>query len=287
MNPRYLTMIIPSRWFAGGKGLDSFREEMLTDHHITRLIDYQNAKDCFPGVSLGGGVCYFLRERDRVDDCTITNVVNGRMITEKRKLDEFPVFVRYNSAIDIIKRVLSHHEESVSSVISSRNPFGLATNVRGTKDKKSHPLELFSSHGTGYVDASDVPQGSEYTNKYKVMISRVTSEHAGEPDKTGMYKVIAKMQMLNPGQICTDSYVIAYPSDSMTEVENFYGYLQTKFARFLILQTLSSINLSREKYTFVPMQDFSKGWSDADLYKKYGLTTEESAFIEDTIKPME
>lgn len=287
MNPRYLTMIIPSRWFAGGKGLDRFREEMLTDHHITRLIDYQNAKDCFPGVSLGGGVCYFLRERDRVDDCTITNVVNGRMITEKRELDEFPVFVRYNSAIDIIKKVLSHHEESVSSVISSRNPFGLATNVRGTKDKKPHPLELFSSQGTGYVDASDVPQGSEYTNKYKVMISRVTSEHAGEPDKTGMYKVIAKMQMLNPGQICTDSYVIAYPSDSMTEVENFYGYLQTKFARFLILQTLSSINLSREKYTFVPMQDFSKGWSDADLYKKYGLTTEESAFIEDTIKPME
>lgn len=287
MNPRYLTMIIPSRWFAGGKGLDSFREEMLTDHHITRLIDYQNAKDCFPGVSLGGGVCYFLRERDRVDECTITNIVNGRMITEKRKLDEFPVFVRYNSAIDIIKKVLSHHEESVSSVVSSRNPFGLATNVRGDKEKTSNSLELFSSQGTGYVKTSDVPQGKEYIGKYKVMISRVTSEHAGEPDKTGMYKVIAKMQMLNPDQICTDSYVIAYPSDNATEVENFYGYLQTKFARFLILQTLSSINLSREKYTFVPMQDFSKSWSDADLYKKYELTNEESAFIEDTIKPME
>ena len=287
MNPRYLTMIIPSRWFAGGKGLDSFREEMLTDNHITKLVDYQNAKDCFPGVSLGGGVCYFLRERDRVDACTITNIVNGRTITEKRRLDEFPVFVRYNSAIDIIKKVLSHHENSVSTVISSRNPFGLATNVRGDKEKSSNSLELFSSQGTGYVKASNVLQGKEYISKYKVMISRVTSEHAGEPDKTGMYKVIAKMQMLKPEQICTDSYVIAYPSDSKTAVENFYGYLQTKFARFLILQTLSSINLSREKYAFVPMQDFSRSWSDAELYTKYGLTKEESSFIEETIKPME
>lgn len=183
--------------------------------------------------------------------------------------------------------MLSHHEESLSSVISSRNPFGLATNVRGTQENASNFLELFSSQGSGYVPVSDVPQGSEYINKYKVMISRVTSEHAGEPDKTGMYKVIAKMQLLNPGQICTDSYVIAYPSDSKTEVDNFYGYLQTKFARFLILQTLSSINLSREKYTFVPMQDFSKSWSDVELYAKYGLTSEERAFIEDTIKPME
>lgn len=287
LKPRYLTMIIPARWYAGGKGLDDFREEMLTDHHITQLVDYQNAKDCFPGVSLGGGVCYFLRERDRVDDCTITNVVNGNMITEKRKLDEFPVFVRHNSAINIIKKVLSYHDESISSVISSRNPFGLATNVRGTKENKTNSLELISSQGTSYVNTSDVPQGGEYINKYKVMISRVTSEHAGEPDKTGMYKVIAKMQQLNPGQICTDSYVIAYPSNSKTEVENFYHYLQTKFTRFLILQSLSSINLSREMYALVPQQDFSKPWTDEELYQKYGLTEEEIAFIESMIKPME
>lgn len=287
LNPRYLSMIIPSRWFAGGKGLDSFREEMLHDRHITRLVDYQNAKDCFPGVSLGGGVCYFLREREKTADCTITNIVNGQEITETRRLDEFPVFVRYNSAIDIIKKVLSFDEPLFSSYISSRNPFGLATNVRGNKEKTTNSLELFTSQGIGYIPKSDVLQGKENIEKYKVMISRVTSEHAGEPDKTGMYKVIAKMQVLEPHQVCTDSYVIAYPTESKTIAESVYSYLQTKFVRFLILQTLSSINLSREKYGFVPVQDFTKNWTDELLYSKYKLSPEEISFIEETIKPME
>lgn len=254
LNPRFLTMIIPSRWFSGGKGLDSFREEMFSDSHITRLIDYQNAKDCFPGVSLGGGVCYFLRERDRKDDCEITNIINNKTSIKKRKLNEFPVFVRYNDAIEIIKKVRDLKETCISSFISSRNPFGLATNIRGEQNRSSqNDLELFSSQGNGFLKKDTPIQNEEFVDKYKIMISRVTSEHAGEPDKTGMYKVIAKMQVLNPGQICTDSYVIAYPSNNIIEVQNFYEYLKTKFARFLILQTLSSINLSKEKYGFVPV----------------------------------
>ena len=287
LEPRYLSMIIPSRWFAGGKGLDSFREEMLNDSHITKLVDYQNAKDCFPGVSLGGGVCYFLRERERTNDCEITNIINGREVTRTRSLTQFPIFVRYNDSVSIIEKVRHLHEKSITSVISSRNPFGLATNARGSDTKTKDSIELFSSQGSGYIERKAIENNNEWINLYKVMISRVTSEHAGEPDKTGMYKVIAKMQILTPGQVCTDSYVVANPSNDANNVHNFYNYLQTKFARFLILQSLSSINLSKEKYAFVPMQDFSNPWTDEALYAKYGLSQEEINFVESMIKPME
>lgn len=214
LKPRFLIMITPSRWFNGGKGLDKFRNDMFSDRRITRLVDYQNAKDCFPGVSIGGGVSYFLWERDRTDDCEITNIVNGREVTLKRPLDQYPVFVRYNDAIDIIGKVQAVGEKSIVSEISSRNPFGIATNVRGEGVEFPGCITLISSKDKGYIPESDVTQGKEYIDKYKVMISRVTSEHAGEPDKDGMYKVISKIAILSPGEVCTDSYVIAGGSAS-------------------------------------------------------------------------
>lgn len=287
LRPHYIAMITPSRWFNGGKGLESFREEMLRDRHITNLVDYPNAKECFPGISIGGGVSYFLWDRDRTSDCRITNVINGTTNTQIRALNEFPAFIRYNESIDIIKKVLGFKETSVSNIISSRNPFGLATNVRGNDSKKPNDVKVYSSKDSGFISASEATQGQEWISQYKIMISRVTSEHAGESDKNGMYKVIAKAQLLLPGEICTDSYVIACPSDDQNYTTNFFGYLKTKFVRFLILQTLSSINLSKERYEFVPMQDFSKPWTDEELYAKYGLTGEEIAFIESMIKPMD
>jgi site-specific DNA-methyltransferase (adenine-specific) len=287
LNPSYLTMIIPSRWFNGGKGLDKFRADMLSDKHISRLVDYQNAKDCFPGVSVGGGVCYFLWEKKRTGDCEITNIINDREITLSRPLDQFPVFVRYNDSIDIIQKVRAHNERSIVEDMSSRNPFGLATSVRGISNRISTGCTLHSSKGVSYINRSDVTQGLEYVDKYKVMISRVTSEHAGEPDKSGMYKVIANMKLLGPKEVCTDSYILAHPTTNKQEAENFFNYLRTKFARFLLLQALSSINLARDTYTFVPQQDFSMEWSDSKLYAKYELTTQEIEFIETMIKPMD
>ena len=287
LNPRFLTMITPSRWFAGGKGLDAFRKEMLNDRHITKLIDFQNAKDCFPGISIGGGVCYFLWERDKTGNCEITNYVNGTKSTLNRALNEYPVFVRYNDSISIIGKVSEKNESNIINEISSRNPFGLGTNIRGDQIKNPDSIMLFSSQGSGFINRRLVPQGLENINKYKVMISRVTSEHAGEPDKTGMYKVISRIEVLKPGEICTDSYIIAFSRDNHQEVLNFYNYLKTRFVRFLLLQTLSSINLSREKYYLVPMQDFSKSWSDDELYKKYNLSLEEITFIESIIRPMD
>ena len=287
LNPRYLSMIIPSRWYAGGMGLDSFRTEMLTGGKIECIVDYPNAKDCFPGVSLGGGVCYFLWNREYNGDCLFTNVNNGKSTTLMRKLDEFPVFVRYNEAVGIIHKVLGKNEKSMVSLASSLSPFGIGSSERGTPIKKDNDIILFSSKGLGYYPREKIKQGKEYLGKYNIMISKVTSEHAGEPSKDGMFKVISKMQILKPFEACTFSYFLIGNFDSYEESENCLKYLSTKFARFLLLQAISSINISKDKFRFVPVQDFSKPWADEELYKKYDLTDEEIAFIESMIKPME
>lgn len=285
LKPRFLTMIIPSRWFAGGKGLDDFRESMLTDKRVVKIVDYVNAKDCFAGISLGGGVCYFLWDRDNPRKCEFTNIHDGKESTDVRNLSEFPVFVRYNEAISVIRKVLAKNEQMVSDVVGSRNPFGLSSSARGVKEKRE--ITLYSSAGTGHVTEHEVHQGKDLINKYKVMISKVTSEHAGEPDKSGMFAVLSTIRVLKPYEVCTDSYLIAYHSNNEEQAENFAGYMCTKFFRFLLLQAVSSINLSKDKFQFVPMQDFSKAWSDEMLYEKYGLSQNEIEFIESMMKEKE
>lgn len=285
LKPRFLAMIIPSRWFAGGKGLDDFRESMLTDKRVVKIVDYVNAKDCFAGISLGGGVCYFLWDRDNPRKCEFTNIHDGKESTDQRHLSEFPVFVRYNEAISVIRKVLSKNEQMVSKVVGSRNPFGLSSSARGVKDKRE--ITLYSSAGTGYVTEHEVLLGKQIIKKYKVMISKVTSEHAGEPDKSGMFAVLSTVRVLKPNEVCTDSYLIAYDADEHALAENFAKYMCTKFFRFLLLQAVSSINLSKNKFQFVPMQDFTKTWTDEMLYEKYDLTQDEIDFIESLMKKKE
>ena len=288
LTPRYLCMIIPSRWFSGGKGLDRFRERMLNSQHISHLVDYQNAKECFPSTSIGGGVSFFLWNSNYSGPCEVTNIVGGISNTTIRPLNEYPVFIRYNESISIINKIKSKRENNLVNSISSRNPYGFPTNERGSNYSKTNTIKIISSQGEGYVNENSITQGQNSINKYKVMIGRVTSEHAGEPDKSnGKYKVLSSIRLLGPNEICTDSYVIGGICDSINNARNFYNYLRTSFVRFLILQSLSSINLSREAYVLVPLQDFSKPWTDSELYAKYGLTDEEIQFIESMIRPME
>lgn len=287
LNPRFLTMITPSRWFAGGKGLDEFREEMLSDKRLVNIVDYVNAKDCFAGISIGGGVSYFLWDRDNPRECDYTNIHDGKTSSTKRILNEFTVFVRYNEAISIIHKVFAKDNSNICSCIGSRNPFGFASSIRGKQDAFSNSVKLYSSQDSGYVEKSQITQGVNNIGKYKIMISKVTSEHAGEPDKNGMFKVLSRTQILKPNEVCTDSYLTAYNTDNKDEAINFHGYLLTKFCRFLLLQAISSINLSKDKFYFIPLQDFSESWTDEKLYKKYGLTADEIAFIDSMIRPME
>lgn len=282
-------MIIPSRWFAGGKGLDDFRATMLMDSHLTKIVDYANAKDCFSGVSLSGGVCYFLWERDRQADCEFVNVRDGKEDSLTRSLAEFPILVRYNRAVDVVRSVKQSGESMFSNIISSISPFGLETKVRGEMEKSAaHPLALHTSRGISYVSRADVLKGKEWIDTHKVLISQTGSEHAGEPTKDGTFKVLSSsLKAIGHGDICTHSYILAGPFVTSVEAENCAEYLKTKFVRFLILQAMTSIHLTKSTFMFVPQQDFTRKWTDEQLYAKYALSQDDIDFIESLIKPME
>lgn len=287
LNPRYITMIIPSRWFSGGMGLDKFRQEMLSDTSIRVINDYINAKDCFPGISLGGGVNYFLWDRDNKGTCQYTNNYANKSITLKRVLNEYDVFIRYNEAINIIKKIKNKNESSLSSIVSSLSPYGIDSKERGQEQPFQNSVTLYSSNGKGYIDKDIIKTGKEFVNCWKVMVSKVTSEHAGEPNKDGQFKVLSFIKVLEPNEVCTFSYFIIGKEFDSKNANNIYSYLKTKFVRFLLLQAVSSINLSKDKFSFVPLEDFNEEWTDEKLYKKYELTQEEIDFIESLIRPME
>lgn len=287
-------MIIPSRWFAGGMGLDSFRNLMLNDERISKMVDFTNSKDCFPNASIGGGVNFFLWESDYSGLCNFTNIHNGESNTMLRKLDEYSVFVRYNEAVSILHKI--NNTSNLVGIVSSLNPFGLNSSERGVEKNSDNTYTLYSSKGKSYIEKQNVTQGLELINKYKVLCSKVTSEHAGEADKNGKFKVLSRIQVLKPGEVCTFSYFTLGSFDNEHEANNLYMYLKTKFARFLLLQAVSSINLSKEKFFFIPMQNFTSNnsidWSksildiDTQLYKKYSLSVEEILFIDNMIKDM-
>lgn len=285
--PRYLTMIIPSRWFSGGKGLNDFRAEMLSDRSLSKIIDYADSKDCFPGgVDIPGGICYFLWEKGYSGECEVTNIAKGQRqrITALRPLDEFDVLIRNNNAVSIVKKVLSHNENMLSEQISSRKPFGLESN---TRFDENGDVILRSSSGLGKIKKTRILSGHNLIPKWKVIVSKVTFEHAGVPDKEGMMRVLSVTQILEPNSVCTESYLVAGAFDTKEQCENMISYLRTKFVRFLITPMLASMNMSKSSYSFVPSQDFDKPWTDAELYDRYNLTEEEIDFIESMIRPME
>ena len=288
LNPQFIAMIMPSRWFAGGMGLDDFRNEMMSDNCISHLVDYTNAKDCFPQNSISGGVCYFARESRHKGKCHFINIRNGKSTIAERPLNEFPVLVRYNEAVEILHKTRKLNEPLLQEIVSSLTPYGLPTNYRGHDEKSNGDLTLYSSEGISYMNKRDVTKGFDSLEKYKVMISKMGAEHAGEPSKDGMFRVLTStMRVLIPNEVCTHSYFVIGPFNSLKEGENLLSYLRTRFVRFLIMQCMSAVNLSKAVFAFVPLQDFSHPWTDEMLYKKYDLKDDEIAFIESMIRPME
>ena len=287
LNPKYLIMIIPSRWFTDGKGLDKFREEMLKDKKIKKIVDFLNSKDCFPSNSIGGGVNYFLWKRNYNGLCDFSTVIGHKSTTIKRDLNEFPFFIRQNNAVNIIHKVINHKLfNPLSNIVSSRNPFGIPTSARG-QNIKTNCLKLIHSKGEGFVSSDDVTKNFEYIDKYKVMVSRIIFEHACEPDKNGMYRILSKILVLKPKEVCTDSYLIIGAFDSYDEAYNLSQYLKSKFARFLILQTLASINLSRDKFNFIPLIPFDKQFSEEDIYKTFNISQNDIEYINSLIYDFE
>ena len=284
LQPRYLSMIIPSRWFSGGRSLDSFRDEMLNDDRIRNIIDYSDSTDCFPGVDMSGGVCYFLWSRDYKGFCDVTHIDKQGSSSVKRALNTYPIFIRSNFAIPIIDKIASNSKEYLSARVSSQRPFGFRTFARptGTGD-----IILRWNGGKGNIEYKTITSGIELIDKYKVIVSRVVFEHAGRADAQGKKRILSILEILQPKEICTETYIVVDCFDSEVEAINLKNYLATKFVRFLVSQIASSQMINKVSFSFVPMQDFSEPWTDEKLYKKYKLTKEEIVFIESMIRPME
>ncbi len=284
LKPRFLSMIIPSRWFAGGRGLDKFRESMLNDNSLRVLVDYPDATECFPGIDLSGGVCYFLWDRDNKGDCKITNIVEGKSSTLIRPLleDGTDTFIRYNEAIPILRKVFVQKEKSFSEFVSTQKPFGLRTYAKGKSKPFSDSIKLYGSTGVTYISKDEVTQNAEWINKYKVYISAAYGERIAKS-----YWVTGKPFLGEPKTCCSETYLVVGPFSSKRECLNVMSYIRTRFFRFLVLLIKNTQHAAKVVYSFVPAQDFTEQWTDEKLYKKYGLTQEEIEFIEKMVRPMD
>lgn len=293
LKPKYMTMITPSRWFTGGKGLDEFRDEMLHDERVRVIHDYPEASDCFSGVQIKGGVSYFLWDRDNKGECSVYshkgNEVSGPIVRPllERGCD---TFIRYNEAVDILHKVMKNKEDTMEKLVSTRLPFGLPNTYKGNKTKTSSAdLKIYVSGNdrevrgtTAYVPKKMITKGQEMIPWHKIFIAK-----AGSGSDSFPHPILPKPFYGEPGSVCNESYLVIGPFKNRTECENAMSYIATKFFRFLVLQKKNSQNAAKGVYQLVPQQDFSKPWTDKELYAKYGITDEEIAFIDSMVRPMD
>jgi len=301
LEPRYLTMVIPSRWLFGGRGLDEFRKVMLSDKRIRKLFDYPDSRAVFPSVDVAGGVCYFMWDRDNPGDCRVVEFEHGQEPSEAvRPLLEngAEVFIRSNLALPILRKVMAVEtgseslslpdEKRFEKQVSSQKPFGLRTFFRGVAKKSSkHELLVLQSGGRAWTSRSEVTVGMDLIDKWKVFTSKSSSEHAGQVDKNGQRRVLSLSGVIPPGSVVTETYILLGAYDTEQEARNCFSYVVTRFFRFLIAVRSSAQDLARSTYSFVPIQDFSMAWTDEMLHTKYGLTDDEVAYVQRLIRPME
>ena len=278
-------MIIPARWFSGGRGLDEFRRDMLSDKRIRLLHDFFDATDCFPNIDLSGGACYFLWNRDEKGKCRFVSHLQNSINESERYLDEFgeDKFVRFNSAVKILKKILKYKEETLDNYVSSQNPFGLNTNFRNFCSSSSqNAVKLFAYPHNGFVDKNEIKINNHLILKWKVFTAKAYGERGAFP-----YLVLGKPFIGEPNTASTATYRILKNFDSEKEALNFVSYIKTRFCRFLVLLLKNTQDAPKRVYQFVPMQDFNETWTDEKLYKKYGLSQEEIDFIESMVRHME
>lgn len=285
LNPRYLTMIIPARWYAGGKGLDKFRSEMLGDKRIRKLVDFGNSTDVFNGVDIAGGVCYFLRDREQTGKCEIISNFDQTVDKSYRYLNEFDIFIRSSMAVDIIKKVRRVHGENshyLNEIVSSRKPFGLPTNYKPRKE--GIPCWFVQKIGLMYASKNDVIDTKKYLGKWKLLVP--PAPIAGQTDfsKPIGFFYNGNTRIAKPGECCTESYIIAGAFDSEKEVIAFRSYLFTKVVRFLLLQTVVSQHVTKKNYLFIPnLKNYDGEYTDKMLCELWDITDEEWDLIDTRI----
>ena len=299
LDPRFLTMVIPSRWFAGGKGLEDFRESMLKDGRLRSIDDFLSAADVFPGVGLKGGVNYFLWDRDHPGECVVTTHFKGwDDSTDTRPLLEegADVFIRFNEGVSILKKIMKVElagqpsvslpaEKSFSELVSSARAFGLRTFFKAKSVAGPEDVKVYQNGGIGYIARSEVASGKALIDKWKIFVS-YAAPGTGNKDSYP-HRVISTPFLGEPGSISTETYLAIGPFDSKDEAESALTYLSCRLTRLLIQLRKASQHVTSRVYGFVPVQEWTKQWTDSDLYAKYRLTDEEIAFVEKVVRPME
>ena len=285
--PKYLTMIIPSRWFAGGRGLDDFRKDMLSDNRLKVIVDYPDATECFTnGIDLSGGVCYFLWDKDYHGNCRVSSIQNGKeKSTMFRPLLEnnCDTFIRFNEAVPILHKIQSFKEKSFSQYVSPQTPFGIISSFSKYQDVPFQgSVELLCVKGKKYIDKAYVTKNKQWIGSYKIYISKSYGERGAYP-----YRFLAKPMIGYPESCCTQTYLMLGPFNDEKECKNVISYIHTRFFRFCVMLKKNTQDAMRNVYSLVPLQDFSHPWTDEMLYQKYGLTDEEIAFVESMIRPMD
>lgn len=287
LEPRYVSMVVPSRWMAGGRGMDEFRAEMLSSSKLSMIVDFPVSRDVFPGVEVKGGICFFLWDREHSSRTDVTTVRGDDTLGPvSRDLNEFDVFVRDPRAVDILHKVRAKTEPSITDILTGDTPFGIATNFSEYREKAKTgdvALHLVRSGKrlVGYMKRADIRKNTHLIDSWKVLAPKAGSDGGQKiPDV-----VLGKPLMAAPGSACTQTF-IAFWVASEGEARSLQSYYTTKFFRFLVSLRKITQDALKGTYTWVPSQAWTKEWTDAALYKKYGLTDAEIAYIEEVIKPM-
>lgn len=286
LNPNYLIMITPSRWFTGGKGLDEFRDNMLGDKRIKQIHDFPNSKDCFDNVEIKGGVSYFLWQNSYKGDCEFSAYEDGNCVSKlirPLKEDGIDVVVRYNKAISILRKVGGRKEQSFGELVSSRNPFRLASRFTGNKEpykNRTDNVKLYSLNNTSYIKLEDISHNRNLILKHKILIPKAFGTGESQSD-------LIKPIYAGINSACTETYLVIGTFESEEICNNVISYIGTKFFHFMVTLVKNTQNTTKSTYNLVPIQDFTQSWTDEKLYLKYGLNKDEIAFIESMIRPMD
>jgi site-specific DNA-methyltransferase (adenine-specific) len=297
LDPRYLCMVTPSRWFSGGMGLENFRQGMLQDNRLRVIHDFPDSSEVFPGTQIKGGVSYFLWDRDTPGLVSVSTYDKGTLVSnaERALIEEgCDVFIRYNEGVAILKKVMNFERDAKSatvslpeskrfmSLVSSIGAFGLDTRFQGRAQSEPGDIQVFRNGGVGYVSLSEIPKEQDAIKWWKVFIAR-----AGSGSDSFPHSILGKPFVGAPGTASSWTYMHIGPFKNQNEAENARRYIATKFFRFLVLLHKPTQDATRSVYSFVPKQDFSKSWTDEILYEKYGIDSEEQNFIDSMIRPME
>jgi hypothetical protein len=281
LKPQYVCMITPSRWMAGGKGLDQYRVRMLADKHIRLIQDYPGNTEVFETVSVQGGVSYFLWDQSYTGLCEFNGV--------SRDIGEFDVVVRDNTSVQVLRKILAKHtgKPFCDKLVLPRKPFGLATNFKDwVPEGTPGAVKCYCAVKDGvshYVDPNSYQDPNRVQGQWKICIGKASNE--GAAFSGGERKVIAKIFIAEKGSVCIETYIVAGYFNTKKEAEGYQAYMKTRFYRYMLSLRVISQDINREKFAWVPdLGSYANPVTDEDLYAHFNLTKKEIEHIESTIK---